>query len=75
MVPEDVVLDLAESIYGRAELQKDVDALAFLLDHLLDPAHLPLDPAEAGYLRLLHIVNIGCPPMVCQGHSGFVASG
>ncbi len=31
----------------RADLGEDVDAVALLVDHLLDPAHLPLDSPQA----------------------------
>jgi hypothetical protein len=39
-------------LHGR-DLREDVDAVAVLLDHPLDPPHLPLDPVQALGERLL----------------------
>ena len=35
------------SAANRRDLRDDVDAVAILVDHTLDPAHLPLDPGQA----------------------------
>ena len=37
--------DLVQRRLGGADLGKDVDAIPIVLDHLLDPANLPFDPA------------------------------
>jgi DNA-binding FrmR family transcriptional regulator len=46
MVLEDLVLHAPERRPHRPDLGEDVDAVAVLLDHPRDPAHLPLDPPE-----------------------------
>ena len=45
---QEVVLQAAERVDGGAELEEDLVAGAFLLEHPGDAAHLPLDPPEAG---------------------------
>ena len=42
-----------ERLLHRAHLHQHVGAIALLLDHLLEPAHLSLDPAQSGEQRLL----------------------
>src|SRR5215218_3184571 len=46
VVVEHLQAHVLECGHGGADLRQDVDAVALLLDHLLDPAHLPLDPAQ-----------------------------
>ena len=40
--------DLVQGGLGGADLGEDVDAVAVVFDHPLDPADLPFDPLEAG---------------------------
>src|SRR4029077_13364660 len=40
----------------RGDLGEDVDAVAIVLDHPLDPAHLPFDPVQALHDRGLVVV-------------------
>src|SRR5262245_40038970 len=54
----DVILQQAERhrlqrAGGRGDLGEDVDAVSVVLDHPLQPADLPLDPAQPGQVRLL----------------------
>src|SRR5207253_11074648 len=43
---------------GR-DLGEDVDAVAVVVDHLLDPAHLPLDPVQTfDHRRLVGVVAV-----------------
>ena len=45
---EQAECDFVECGLGGADLGEDVDAVAVVLDHSLDPADLTLDPLEAG---------------------------
>src|SRR6476646_1313501 len=45
--------DLLERRRDGADLVEDVDAVALLLDHPLDPAHLALDPVQPLFERVL----------------------
>ena len=47
--------DRLQSPGGRRDLLEDVDAVAVLLDHALEPPDLPFDPAQALQHRLLVI--------------------
>ena len=53
MVAEDLQSKRVERRRDRAHLGEDVDAVALLLDHALDPPDLPLDPVQAIDERLL----------------------
>lgn len=61
MVVQDFLLDLVERGAHRADLGQHIDAVAVLLDHAGDAAHLALDasePGELGFLLLLvHDLN------------------
>src|SRR6185436_12790358 len=46
VILEHLQADVLERRHRRADLREDVDAVPLLLDHLLDPAHLTLDPAQ-----------------------------
>ena len=37
---KDVFLDFLERTYRRADLDKNINAVAFIIDHLLDASHL-----------------------------------
>jgi REP element-mobilizing transposase RayT len=50
---EDLEGERLEGGVDGADLRQDVDAVAVVLQHLLDPAHLPLDPVEPLDERLL----------------------
>src|SRR5829696_509687 len=43
---EDLERDALEGSRGGRDLGEDVDAVALVLDHPLDPAHLSLDPVQ-----------------------------
>src|SRR2546425_1180291 len=47
VVAENLQPKRLERCRHRADLGEDVDAVALVLDHPLDPAHLPLDPVQA----------------------------
>src|SRR6516162_7413226 len=47
VVVEDPETEALEGRRDRADLREDVDAVAILGDHLLDAAHLALDPVQA----------------------------
>jgi hypothetical protein len=47
VVVEQAEGDLVERGLHGVDLREDVDAVAVVLDHALDPAHLPLDAAQA----------------------------
>src|SRR2546423_1816608 len=53
MLLEQLLRDGLERGRDGADLRQDVDAVALVLDHLLDPAHLALDPVQAGDQRVL----------------------
>src|SRR5262249_12723046 len=57
---EDQEGEAVERGRDRADLREDVDAIAVVGDHLLDPADLPLDPVKALGERLL----LGVVPVV-----------
>src|SRR5687767_2994345 len=71
--------DLVERGLDGADLRDDVDAVTILLDHLLDPAHLSLDAAEAVEELVLrggvparigwHGHSLHYPPGVYRGRS------
>src|SRR6266536_756289 len=46
VVVEHLEGEIFESRVDGGNLGEDVDAVAIVLDHPLDPAHLPLDPVE-----------------------------
>ena len=58
MVVEHLQADVLERGHRGPDLRQDVDAVALLVDHLLDPAHLPLDPAQPLADRVL-VVAVG----------------
>src|SRR6266849_8697051 len=53
VVGEQLKGDALQGCLGRVDLGQNVDAVAVLLDHLLDPAHLPLDPPQSRFDLLL----------------------
>ena len=82
MPPENIVLDLRQGVYHRAQLKKNIVTVALFFNHPSDAPHLSLDAAHPVELGLVvrslalqpfpamraHVCNIGCPPMVCQGY-------
>jgi hypothetical protein len=63
VVLEHLQRDRLERGVDRAELREDVDAVAVVLDHARDPAHLALDAGEALQELLLVrrvAVRLGC---------------
>src|SRR5215207_2135029 len=50
---EDFEGDALERLRDRADLREQIHAVAVVLDHLLDPANLALDPPQALAERLL----------------------
>ena len=59
VVVEHLQADVLERGHRRPDLGEDVDAVALLLDHLLDPAHLPLDPTQSLADRVLVVAMFG----------------
>lgn len=55
VIAEGLLLDLIERRLHRPDLGEDVDAVAVFLNHACNAAHLALDAAEAGKLRLLDL--------------------
>src|SRR5208282_6947237 len=55
VVGEDFLLGAAQRRARRRELGDDVDAIAVVLDHAGEPAHLALDPLEPLHHRRLGI--------------------
>jgi heavy metal translocating P-type ATPase len=53
VIAERLLLDAVEGGAHRADLRQHVDAVAILLDHARDAAHLTLDTAKASELGLL----------------------
>ncbi len=53
VVLEHLRRDLLERGLDGGDLRQDVDAVAILLDHPLDAAHLALDPVQALRQRIL----------------------
>src|SRR3954447_22101555 len=53
MILQDLLLDAPQRGAYRRDLGEDVDAVAVMLDHAGDPAHLALDSAEATKTRSL----------------------
>ena len=53
MIVEDLALDPRQGRARRLELRQDVDAVAPVIDHAGDAAHLALDPAQARQLALV----------------------
>jgi hypothetical protein len=47
VIVEDRHRDALECSGDGTELRQDVDAIAVVFDHALDPAHLPFDPVQA----------------------------
>ena len=47
VILEQLRADLLERGLDRGDLGQDVDAVAILVDHPLDAAHLPFDPVQA----------------------------
>ena len=60
MMLKNVFLRFLESSNDGAELDKDIDAVAFVLDHLLDAPHLPFYTVETCQLRRV------CGLVFCQ---------
>ena len=72
VVLEQAERDLVErGLHGR-DLGDDVDAVAVLVDHLLDAAHLPLDPPQALLQRLL-VVAVPVLGALAGGHGRILA--
>src|SRR4051794_17009569 len=60
VILENLQRDRLERRRRRADLREDVDAVALVLDHPLDPAHLSLDPVQPLDERvLLFHVSVG----------------
>ena len=55
MIGEDFLLGAAQRRAHRRELGDDVDAIAVVLDHAREAAHLALDPVQALEHRRLGI--------------------
>src|SRR5437879_1445892 len=53
MIPQQLPTDTPERLLHRRDLHQDVRTVAVLVDHLLETAHLPLDPAQAFLVRVL----------------------
>lgn len=53
MVTDHVRLDAPQRCDDRVYLVRDIDAIAFRLDHLLNAAHLPFDPTQPRDLLLV----------------------
>ena len=53
VVVEDLERQALERGVHRGDLRQDVDAVAILLDHPLDAAHLSLDPVQSADERVL----------------------
>jgi hypothetical protein len=47
VVAQDLLLHSSERGAHRRNLRHDIDAIAILVDHSRDAAHLPFDPAQA----------------------------
>src|SRR5215468_61991 len=59
VIAQDLLLDLVECRPHRADLGQHVDAVAVLLDHAGDAAHLALDAAKPRPLGLFHFLVHG----------------
>ena len=63
-----------QRLLHRGHLHQDVGAVALLLDHLLQAAHLALDPPEPGEHRALdlgiHRHGVGAVPGTAAGAGG-----
>src|SRR5215475_1936170 len=59
VIAQDLLLDLVERGLYRADLGQHVDAVAVLLDHAGDAAHLALDAAKPRPLGLLQVLVHG----------------
>ena len=55
VIGQDLILGAAQRGAHRRELGDDVDAIAVVLDHAREPAHLALDPLEPFEYRRLGI--------------------
>jgi hypothetical protein len=55
MIPHQFPAHRAECFLHRGDLGEDIGAIAILLHHLLQPADLALDPAEALAVPLLDV--------------------
>ena len=58
VVVQHLEADVLERGHRRSDLRQDVDAVALLVDHLLDPAHLPFDPPEPLADRILVVAVV-----------------
>src|SRR5690606_41041052 len=59
VVPEDLLLDPSQRGPDGRDLRHDVNAVAVLLDHARQAAHLPLDPPQPLQTGLLRIILHG----------------
>ena len=71
MIFKDPVLDIAKGPDCRAKGIENIHTVAAVLDHLLNAAHLPLDPSEGYQLVLMvhslfHTPRIAYPMGVCK---------
>jgi hypothetical protein len=55
VVPHQPAPDAAERLVDRRDLREHVGAVPVALDHALQPAHLALDPAQAGEVAGLDV--------------------
>jgi len=53
VVAHQLAADRAQGLLHGGDLHQDVRAVAVLLDHLLEAAHLPLDPPQALEIAIL----------------------
>jgi hypothetical protein len=65
MMLENVFLDFLESTHDRAKLDKDINTVTLILDHLLDTPHLSFYAIETRQLRLV------CGYVFCQSSTSF----
>jgi hypothetical protein len=60
MIPHQLTPHCPERFVHRGDLHHDLGTVAIVLDHLLGPAHLPLDAPEALEVAILYLgINPG----------------
>ena len=53
MIPHQLAPHGSQRLVGRRDLRQDIGAVTILLDHLLQPAHLPFDTPQSGEIAHL----------------------